>query len=228
MDTLTVSGVEKQQGTGPIIKGMPGASLLLLELDGDKSGMEKDRALVLEWAKECADEYIEAHSVQDAEALWAARREGSSAMFQHGTAKLNEDVVVPLNKLGQLVFFVKELSSKTGLKMPIFGHAGDGNLHVNIMYEKESAEQTDLAQRSVKDLMEKVVALGGAITGEHGIGLAKSSFLHLQHAEVEVATMKAIKAALDPNNILNPGKIFTVFKPWEHKAVDYKLPWDHY
>lgn len=227
MDSLTVEGVERQGG-GRAAEGLQGASLLLLELDGSKETVEHDRVKVLEWVKGVGAEYREARTEKEAEKLWSVRREGSSSMFAHGSGKLNEDIVVPLDKLGELMIYVKKLMKETGLKMPVFGHAGDGNFHVNIMYDREDDMQTEKAQKAVRSLMEKVVELGGAITGEHGIGLAKSTFLKLQHTNIEIDVMKAVKKALDPSNILNPGKIFKEFKPWEHKPVKVKLPWDHY
>jgi glycolate oxidase len=95
------------------------------------------------------------------------------------------------------------------------------------MYHKDDPAECQAAEDAVQALMEKVVALGGAISGEHGIGLAKTPFLRLQHSEAEIATMRRIKDALDPRGILNPGKMFEIFEVWKHPRVDVSFPWDH-
>jgi glycolate oxidase len=113
------------------------------------------------------------------------------------------------------------------LPIATFGHAADGNFHVNIMYHRDDAKESLRAQKAVERLMKKVVALGGTITGEHGIGLAKTPFLRFDRSEAEIEAMLAIKRALDPNGILNPGKIFERFQVWDHRPLKVKLPWDH-
>ena len=131
--------------------------------------------------------------------------------------KLNEDVVVPLDRQIELVRFVGELRDESNLKIGVFGHCGDGNLHVNFMYDESDDEETSRAVHALGELMSKVIELGGAISGEHGVGLAKTPFVRMQFNDAEWRTMKAIKRTLDPSGILNPGKIFDVFKPWEQK-----------
>jgi glycolate oxidase len=123
--------------------------------------------------------------------------------------------------------FLVALKRSSGLPIPTFGHLADGNLHVNIMYHKAVPAERRAAERAVLKLMETVVALGGAISGEHGIGLAKSPFLRIQHRPAQVKAMRAVKNALDPNAILNPGKMFDVFEVWKHARLDVHLPWDH-
>jgi glycolate oxidase len=123
--------------------------------------------------------------------------------------------------------FLVRLKRDSGLPIPTFGHLADGNLHVNIMYHKAIPPECRVAEKTVQTLMKTVVALGGAISGEHGIGLAKSPFLRLQHSPAQVRAMKAVKNALDPRGILNPGKMFEVFEVWKHPRLDVKLPWDH-
>ncbi|MEY4940082.1 MAG: hypothetical protein RIQ93_1817, partial [Verrucomicrobiota bacterium] len=111
--------------------------------------------------------------------------------------------------------------------IPTFGHLADGNLHVNIMYHKAVPAECRAAERAVKCLMKNVVAMGGAISGEHGIGLAKTPFFRIQHSPAQVRAMQAVKHALDPRGILNPGKMFDVFEIWKHARIEVKLPWDH-
>ena len=148
-------------------------------------------------------------------------------MYSLADTKLNEDVVVPLNRQAELIAFTLDLKKKIGLPTPTYGHAGDGNLHVHIMYNRKNADEAKRAREGIFRLMEKVVALGGVITGEHGIGLAKVPFMQLQHSEAEMAAMQAVKKALDPKGILNPGKVFEPFEVWDHPSLDVRLPWDH-
>ena len=140
--------------------------------------------------------------------------------------KLNEDIVVPLDRQVELVQFVNSLREELNLKIGVFGHCGDGNLHVNFMYNESDDEETNRAVGALRKLMQKVVDLGGAISGEHGVGLAKTPFVRMQFNDAEWRTMKSIKQALDPKGILNPGKIFDVFNPWEQKKVSVPLSWE--
>ena len=120
-----------------------------------------------------------------------------------------------------------EVKARTGLATPTFGHAADGNFHVHVMFNRGDPAQRIKAEEAVGQIMQRVVDMGGAISGEHGIGLAKTPFFGIQHGKAEVAAMRAIKQALDPNGILNPGKIFEPFRVWEHEPVKVKMPWDH-
>jgi len=147
-------------------------------------------------------------------------------MFQLGDTKLNEDVVVPLERQAELVAYALQLDEELGLPAPTFGHAGDGNLHVHVMYHRADPEESARAKDGIERLMRKVVELGGVITGEHGIGLAKSPFLRLQHSDAEIEAMRSVKRALDPKGILNPGKIFDPFEVWEREPVEVTMPWD--
>jgi glycolate oxidase len=162
----------------------------------------------------------------EAEKLWQARRTCSQAMFQLGDAKLNEDVVVPPRAFADLLRYTHQLGRMTGLATPTYGHAMDGNFHVHLMYHRADARERRQAEKGVAALMKKVIALGGAITGEHGIGLAKSPFLRWQHSPAEIKAMLAIKKALDPRGILNPGQIFEPVSVWKYTPVKVRLPWD--
>jgi len=147
-------------------------------------------------------------------------------MYQMGDTKLNEDVVIPMRRYEAFGRFLARLSRESGLPIPTFGHLGDGNLHVNIVYHGSNPAECRAAEAAVLRLMKTVVGLGGAISGEHGIGLTKTPFLRLQHSPAEVEAMLAVKRALDPNGILNPGKMFEVFETWKHPKLKVQLPWD--
>ena len=149
-------------------------------------------------------------AVTDAErdALWAARRELSLALRATGLLKINHDVVVPRGRIPELFDAVSALKEEYGLQIASFGHAGDGNIHVNLMVERGNEEERARAKRAERVLFERVVALGGSITGEHGIGFAKRAYLDLELTPETIALMRRVKAAFDPSGILNPGKIF--------------------
>lgn len=226
LDRQSVECAERFVGE-PMAPGHPGASLLLIELDGHPGEVERDAARLQAVLKGRAKSLTAAATEAEAEGLWRARRKCSPAMFQMGNTKLNEDVVVPPDAYLALIEATLAIKAATGLATPTFGHAADGNFHVHIMYDHGDPAQESAAADALQRLMEKVVALGGSITGEHGIGLAKTPFFRLQHSEAEIAAMRRIKAALDPHNILNPDKLFTPCKLWEHpRERETVFPWE--
>lgn len=226
LDRFSVTCAERATGR-TVFEGQGGRPVILLELAGTKSEVSDTRTTVLAWAREHALAHKEAGSRAEAEELWSVRRRCSGAMFELGDSKLNEDIVVPMRSYEAFARFLEKLRRSSRLPIPTFGHLADGNLHVNIMYH--AAERTEYlrAERAVGQLMKAVVGLGGAISGEHGIGLAKTPFLAIQHSPAQIKAMKAVKEALDPRGILNPGKVFDIFKVWEHSRVKVSLPWDH-
>ena len=226
LDQWTVSCVEAFTGK-TVMDGVSGLPVLLIELDGHPAEVEENAEKLLGWLDEQAMVHRVAANEAEAEELWEVRRTGSPAMRQLANTKLNEDVVVPLKRQVELVAFVNELREGRELRIGTFGHCGDGNLHVNFMYDREDADEAKQALAGLGELMRKVVELGGAISGEHGVGLAKTEFMRLMFKDAELRTMQAIKKTLDPNGILNPGKIFEPFRPWEHVPVNETLPWEH-
>ena len=140
------------------------------------------------------------------ESLWALRREFSASLKATGLTKLNEDICVPRSRLVDLLDFTVKLQRKHRVEIASFGHAGDGNIHVNIMADMTQPGVKERADRALDDLFRQVIAWGGAITGEHGIGIAKLPWWP-QAASPELRELhKRIKRALDPRQILNPGK----------------------
>ncbi len=226
LDRYSVTCAEAKSGK-PVFTGQAGRPVVLLELAGSPNEIADQKAVVLAWAKANTLAFREARDRDEAEQLWEVRRKCSSAMFALGDSKLNEDIVVPMRNYEKFAVFLDKLRKSSRLPIPTFGHLGDGNLHVNIMYHRENRAEYLRAEKAVGTLMAGVVKLGGAISGEHGIGLAKTPFLRLQHSPAQIKAMKAVKRALDPNGILNPGKIFTLFKVWEHPRLTVALPWDH-
>ncbi len=122
--------------------------------------------------------------------------------------KINEDIVVPRTRLPEMFAFLSELASRRNLKIVNFGHAGDGNVHVNVMISGTDEEERRRADEAVAEVFRKTVDLGGTISGEHGIGIAKAPFLEMEVGPLGVSVMKRLKKCFDPNGILNPGKIF--------------------
>jgi glycolate oxidase len=226
LDRYSVLCAERATGAS-VFPGQSGRPVVLLELAGTASEVREQKQAVLKWAAAHTSVARAARTRAEAEALWAVRRKCSGAMFELGDSKLNEDVVVPLRNYEKFARFLEKLRRESRLAIPTFGHLGDGNLHVNIMYHRENATECRAAERAVRRLMETVVELGGAISGEHGIGLAKTPFLRIQHSPAQIGAMRAVKRALDPRGILNPGKMFEVFEVWKHRRLDVKFPWDH-
>ncbi len=226
IDKLSVKGAQETAGHA-FFPNQPDACVVLLEIDGsNESQLRKEKEAVKKWISRHTDLATFASNDEEAEKLWDVRRMGSKAMFKLGNSKLNEDVVVPLKEMPQLISAVQALRIETSVPIAVFGHAGDGNLHVNIMYNREDDEMALRARKCLQSLMETVVSLNGAISGEHGVGLAKSHFIDLQFNEAQLDLMKKLKRVFDPNNILNPGKPFELFSPWEYSKVDVLLPWD--
>jgi FAD/FMN-containing dehydrogenase len=141
--------------------------------------------------------------------LWRVRRELSPALKTIATMKVNQDVVVPRGRVPELFRLVGELKTAFDVAIPCFGHAGDGNIHVNIMVEAADADAVHRAHAAQRRLFEGVVALEGSISGEHGIGYTKAPFLSLELSPEAIALSKRLKRAFDPRGVLNPGKIFS-------------------
>jgi len=184
-------------------------ALLIIEVDGS---LPQTATVAKEIEILCRQHHsIEtkvAGTSQEAESFWKARKAISPALFQYGPHKINEDIVVPVNKLPDIVEKISELKKKTGLTMVSFGHAGDGNIHFNIMLDKRDKKKLKKAEKAVEEMFDYTLALGGTISGEHGIGITKAPFLTKEIGKVELALMKKIKNIFDPKGVLNPGKIF--------------------
>jgi FAD/FMN-containing dehydrogenase len=148
-------------------------------------------------------------SDQEREELWAVRRQLSFALRATGLVKINHDVVVPRGRVPELFEEVERLKAAHGLRIACFGHAGDGNIHVNLMLQPGDAAEMARAKVAERELFTRVVALEGSISGEHGIGFAKAPYLDIELAPDEIALMKRVKHAFVPAGILNPGKIFS-------------------
>ncbi len=184
-------------------------SMLLVEVDGDECALQKDSKKIAEVCERNSCIVFEAASTPDAaERLWEARRNVSPSLLRLRPHKISEDIVVPRNLLPELLKYLGELSLKHGLPVPAFGHAGDGNIHVNVMLDKNNPNELDQAQVLIQSLFAWLIQMGGTITGEHGIGMTKSPYLEMEISRPGIDLMHRIKTVFDPKGILNPGKIF--------------------
>ena len=184
-------------------------AILLIEVDGLKACVADSVTQIKELcAKFGAMKIVEASDPKEAEALWAARRAISPSLFKLGTKKINEDIVVPRNMVPELIENLEEISSRHNLIMANFGHAGDGNIHVNIMINKGNVAEEERAEEAVREVFQSALDLGGTISGEHGVGISKQPYIGMELLAREIEIMKGIKKVFDPSNILNPGKIF--------------------
>jgi len=185
------------------------AALLLLEVDGIPEAVAEEARRCEQACREAgATEILHARDETERDELWRVRRELSFSLKTITPIKFNHDVVVPKGRIPQLFDLVARLKRDYRLRIPSFGHAGDGNIHVNIMVTPGDADELRRAHEAERLLFEGVVELEGSISGEHGIGFAKAKFLPIELDEATIAAMKRVKAAFDPDGLLNPGKIF--------------------
>jgi glycolate oxidase len=184
-------------------------AMLIVECDGMQAAVDEEIERVDASCRDAgATDIQRAASESERADLWSARRELSLALRATGFTKINHDVVVPRGRVPQLFDALEELARRHRLCVASFGHAGDGNIHVNLMINPDDADERRRAREAERELFERVVALEGSITGEHGIGFAKAPYLSIELSPEQIALMKRVKQAFDPAGILNPGKIF--------------------
>ena len=182
--------------------------LLLIEIDGNTDSIESlaEKIKTVLIAHNAAEVTL-TQDPSEADKLWQARRVVSQATYNLNPVKIAEDVVVPRSNIPKLIRFLEEMGKKYGLPILSFGHAGDGNFHVSLMI-KDTPEDYTKAHKAVEEIFSETIRLGGTLSGEHGIGTSKAPYLSMELSTEVIETMKSIKRVFDPNNILNPGKIF--------------------
>jgi glycolate oxidase len=182
-------------------------ALLLIELDGDVGALDAqlERAGNAVVAAGANDVLVARHG-GERDKLWAARRELSRALRKRAKYKLAEDVVVPRSRIPALIEACQAISQRTKIPMPSYGHAGDGNIHVNFLWNDPSEEP--IVHGAIEEMFKVVIALGGTLSGEHGIGVLKAPYLPLEQSAELIALQERVKNLFDPKHILNPGKIF--------------------
>jgi glycolate oxidase len=207
VDDDSLRAVESYVGQAVVPVGA--GAMLIVECDGTAAGVEEEIASVTEACRETAALTVtRAATEAERDALWHVRRQLSLALRATGLLKINHDVVVPRGRVPALFDVIAGLKQRYGLRVASFGHAGDGNIHVNLMIKRDDTDERARAARAERELFEQVVSLEGSISGEHGIGFAKARYLPIELSPEEIALMKRLKTAFDPNGILNPGKIF--------------------
>ena len=207
-DAYTLAAARKHLGTRVLPEGAQGH--LILEIDGQRDAVLAELEELANLLREIGAACITlARSESEVEGIWQLRRGFSDSLKATGLTKLNEDIVIPRSRLVELVEFCAELQRESGIPVACFGHSGDGNIHTNIMVLKDAQGQDmrDPAEALLHRLFAWVLSHGGSITGEHGIGLAKAPWFPSAVGSVAMDVHRALKTALDPSGILNPGKM---------------------
>jgi glycolate dehydrogenase FAD-linked subunit len=184
-------------------------AILVAETDGhtrEETEFQLDKIINI-FKQNNAASVKQADTKEEVEALWTARKAAYPVMAQINNNLYVEDLSVPMSKVPDMLKVISDLANKYDLKIPTVGHAGDGNLHPCISIDGTNPDEVERMHQASAELFEKVIDFGGTLTGEHGIGLAKASFMHMEHDEVAMDVMCSVKRLFDPNNILNPGKM---------------------
>ena len=206
LDNLTIKAVEEK-----FHKGLPtdAGAILISDIDGNvEEEIDYQIKLLEKYFKEngCREFKI-AKDEKEAADIWFARRNASQSITIYGSKKINEDVTVPRSKLPKYLEEVDKIAKKYGVKIPCFGHTGDGNVHTNVMVDGNDPKQVEIGHKAIEEIFKMTIEIGGTLSGEHGIGLSKAPFMNMAFSNEEMNLFRAIKRAFDPNNILNPGKM---------------------
>lgn len=204
MDQTTIRTVEKFKKIGLPVEA---EALLLVETDGYPEQVETEAKIIKKVLEENQGQVFEAEDEKDREKLWEARRAALPALAQVSPTTVLEDATVPRSKIPEMLKKLKEISQKYNIIIGTFGHAGDGNLHPTILTDETNREEWERVEKAVEEIFKAALELGGTLSGEHGIGMAKNRFLSWELGNEGVNLLKRIKLAFDPNNLLNPGKM---------------------
>ena len=206
MDSLVVKALREKLGVD--LPEWAGA-LLIGDVDGNVEEEIDYQLSILEksFKENGAKEFISTADEEKSKEIWFARRNASQSITIYGSKKINEDISVPRSKLPEALREINKIGEKYGLVVPCFGHAGDGNIHVNVMVDGNNPSEIEKGYKAVEEIFQLVVDMGGTLSGEHGIGLSKAPFMKIAFTPQEIELFKRIKHAFDPNGILNPGKM---------------------
>ncbi|NIQ07658.1 MAG: FAD-binding protein [Candidatus Korarchaeota archaeon] len=206
MDRRTVEAVSKYMN----MRFPECAGLAIFEFDGSSLGELKRR--MRQARKLCKREKATridiSETKEESERLWRARKSAGPALATLKPSSLHEDATVPTSRIPEMLTRIEQIAQKHNLLIPTFGHVGDGNLHPIILYDERIPDEVKRAEEAAADIFRAAIKLGGTLSGEHGIGLSKAPYFSMEHTNPEIEVMRKIKTALDPNNILNPGKIW--------------------
>ncbi len=206
LDQVTIDCVEDYAQVG-----LPreAAAVLLMESDGHPAAVAEEASLMAELAKQHGATRVEmAETAEQASALSTARRSAFAALARVAPTTILEDATVPRSELVKMVAHIRQVAEKYRLKVGTFGHMGDGNLHPTFLTNERDAEEMHRVELAMQEIFDKAVELGGTITGEHGVGVAKKKFLKTALPPENLAAMRRLKLAFDPQGLLNPGKMF--------------------
>ena len=207
VDADSLSAVRDHLGQEVVPPGT--GAVLIVEADGMQVAVDDEIDRVADACRAVGAMRVSlAASEDDRDRLWNVRRLLSASLKATGLLKINHDVVVPRGRVPELFGVIQQIKKDFGLRIAAFGHAGDGNIHVNLMVDRRDPGQLARAKQAERALFERVVSLEGSISGEHGIGFAKAPYIGIELSSEVIALMKRVKTAFDPNGILNPGKIF--------------------
>jgi FAD/FMN-containing dehydrogenase len=182
---------------------------VLIEIDGNQTDVEERKKRFVQLVKSSdAIDYKASETEAEREELWNTRRNLSPAIAKLKPKKVNEDIVVPVGKIPEAVEFINQLAQEYHLLIPLFGHIGDGNIHTNLMVDPNDPEEMKRVEIVLDKIFRYVVSVKGSISGEHGIGITKKPFMKYQFTDVEMELFRNIKKVFDPEDLLNPGKIF--------------------
>jgi glycolate oxidase len=209
MEVIDKYCIEAVEGNFAFGLSKDAGAILLVAVDGFREEVEKNaRTIERIIAENGGFDVLRAKNKEEEDKLWDVRRAISPSLMKFGTLKINEDVVVPRSRVPELVARIEEIGRRHNTFVANFGHAGDGNIHVNFLCDKENPESIARARQCVSETFALSVSLGGTISGEHGIGYVKAAYLDMAIDAPTLSIMKNIKKIFDPNGILNPGKMF--------------------
>jgi len=189
--------------------GLPteAAAMLIIEVDGFAETVDRQARIAREFCEaQRAFDIKLAQTEEEAEKLWMARKIGSVALFRVSKMMVAEDATVPISKIPAMVRKIKDIGEKYGMTIYLLAHAGDGNMHPLLTYDPGNKEEVEKIENASKEIFASSIALGGTLTGEHGLGLAKKPYIPLEISPAEIQVWKEIKRSFDPNGIMNPGK----------------------
>jgi glycolate oxidase len=205
MDNESIRAVENYKSFG-----LPedAEALLIIEVDGSHAAVTEEAEKIAAVCTSLKGHVSIAGDMFSKQRIWDARRAVSPALYHIKPTKINEDIVVPRGRIPEMLASIREISERHNLITACFGHAGDGNIHVNVMTDKENEEEYRRAEGAVKEIFEATLVLKGTISGEHGVGLTKKQYVGMELPDLNIVLMKKIKNVFDPKGVMNPGKMF--------------------
>ena len=205
MDQESIRAVENYKPFGLPVDA---EALLLIEVDGPRAAVSREAEKIASLCRSYNGVVNSAEDFFSKQRIWEARRIVSPALYHIRPTKISEDVVVPRGRIPEMLVELRKIALKYSLTIANFGHAGDGNIHVNVMTDKNNPDEYRRALEAVRDIFEATLRLEGTISGEHGVGLTKKQYVGMELSETSIALMRKIKDVFDPKGILNPGKMF--------------------